>query len=194
MRRKPGEPPPVLASRTTVAVLVASVLIVAVSATLATALVFAGRSLRLPMIFGADGRRDDLTESATAVLEELPPEPWDGDQFLGMMRFDEHYLNENSALALEKVNFVSSEVESTRPKVVSVNPIDDFTWGAAARSAKTGDCFVMVVLLDREDPRRGSFRYERFSGGPCQGTLAVPERVTKSDWPSRGIPISGSVR
>ena len=60
-----------------------------------------------------------------------------------------------------RITYVSANVPSTRPDLVSVNPIDDYTWGAAARSVRDGRCHVIVIVSDRTNPKYGNTRYGR---------------------------------
>ncbi len=71
------------------------------------------------------------------------------------------------------VSYVPADVPSDGPLVVSVNPIDDFTWGAAALSARTGRCYLVVLVRD-QDPRYGHVRYGVLADGrPCKGSEAT---------------------
>ena len=64
-----------------------------------------------------------------ASLEVASPDPWRGDRFLGYSRFTAEELNRiEQGHDYRKIKYVEAEVESTDRTVVSVNPIDDFTW------------------------------------------------------------------
>ena len=79
------------------------------------------------------------------------------------------------------------DVPSTGPDVVSVNVVDDFTWGAAALSDQTDRCYVIVTAIDRDMPQFGGTRHGWLpKGEACLGASAVPARVTSSDWPDAG--------
>lgn len=77
-----------------------------------------------------------------------------------------------------------ADVPCTRPERISVNPIDDYTWGAAARSVRTGRCCVVVTVHDRDDPGRGTTRYGQLpEGAACLGSAAIPATATSTQWP-----------
>jgi hypothetical protein len=72
------------------------------------------------------------------------------------------------------VTYVPADVASDGPLVVSVNPIDDFTWGAAALSGRTGRCYLSVLVRDLENPRYGHIRDGILVDGlPCKGSEAT---------------------
>ena len=72
------------------------------------------------------------------------------------------------------VTYVPADVASDGPLVVSVNPIDAFTWGAAALSDRTGRCYLFVNVREPENPK---YRHSRFGvltdGRPCKGSEAT---------------------
>ena len=71
------------------------------------------------------------------------------------------------------VTYVPADVASDGPLVVSVNPIDDFTWSAAALSDRTGRCYLKVLVRD-QDPRNGHVRDGLVTDGrPCKGLEAT---------------------
>jgi hypothetical protein len=73
------------------------------------------------------------------------------------------------------INYVPAGVASDGPLVVSVNPIDDFMWGAAALSDGTQRCYLVVHVRERENPRYGHTRFGRLAEGlPCRGSEATP--------------------
>lgn len=83
----------------------------------------------------------------------------------------------------EEVRVVDAHTESTGNLVVSVNPIDQFTWSAVARSS-TGRCYALLLQSDRENPRFGTTYYERLpSGTPCKGERATPATVRDTEIP-----------
>jgi hypothetical protein len=73
------------------------------------------------------------------------------------------------------ITYVPADVPSDGPLVVSVNAIDDYTWGAAARSDRTGRCYLVVLVRERESPRYGHTRDGVLTDGlPCTGSAATP--------------------
>jgi hypothetical protein len=82
------------------------------------------------------------------------------------------------------IEYVAGDVPSTRPDVVSVNPIDAYTWGAAAYSVRAGRCYVILVALDLANPNYGNTYYGRLAPGvPCLGTAATRQSVTTTTEP-----------
>lgn len=126
---------------------------------------------------------------AQSSLENSTPAARDASgRFLGLRRFDAAELNRiGQGKQLRKLRFVGPDVPSTGPDVVSVNAIDDFTWGAAALSDQTDRCYVILEILDRDRPQFGTTRFDWLSKAePCTGASAIPDRVTGSDWPDSG--------
>ncbi len=81
------------------------------------------------------------------------------------------------------VRLVDARTESTGNLVVSVNPIDRFTWSAAARSSN-GRCYAILLQSDRENPRFGTTYYAKLpSGTPCKGEMATAETVRDTETP-----------
>ncbi len=77
-----------------------------------------------------------------------------------------------------------ADVPSTGPLVVSVNPIDDYTWGAAALSARTHRCYLVLYITDPTNLRHQTMHYGQLpEGAPCLGAAATPETVTSSRAP-----------
>ena len=72
------------------------------------------------------------------------------------------------------ITYVPADVASDGPLVVSVNPIDDFTWGAAAMSDRTQRCYLRVLVREPGNPRYGHTRFGRLAEGlPCRGSEAA---------------------
>lgn len=109
----------------------------------------------------------------------------DSGRFLGYGGFDAAELNRiHQGRELRTIRYVGPDVPSTGPDVVSVNVVDDFTWGAAARSEETEHCYLVLHVTDRERTDLGSAFFERLpKGEPCLGASAAPERVRASEWP-----------
>ena len=80
------------------------------------------------------------------------------------------------------LRFVAADQPSTGPLVISVNPIDDYDWGAVALG-KNGRCYAIVWAADRSNPRYGGERTGEIPRGqPCLGSAATPDRITASAW------------
>lgn len=126
---------------------------------------------------------------AQSSLEYSSPPARDASgRFLGFGRFDAAELNRiRQGKELRKLRFVGPDVPSTGPAVVSVNVIDDFTWGAAALSDQNDRCYLVVRAIDRDKPQFGGTQHGWLpKGEPCVGAAAVPARVTLPDWPDAG--------
>ncbi|MDQ4091163.1 MAG: hypothetical protein M3163_12795 [Actinomycetota bacterium] len=123
---------------------------------------------------------------AQSILEySLPSARDDSGRFLGYSRFDAAELNRiQQAKDPFTIRYVGPDVPSTGPDVVSVNVVDDFTWGAAALSNRTDRCYLILLVTDREGPQYTKRLFDRPpKDEPCLGASAVPERVRASDWP-----------
>jgi hypothetical protein len=65
--------------------------------------------------------------------------------------------------------------------MISVNPIDDYTWGAAAYSVRAGRCYLIVSMHDCDNPEYGSTMYGSLAPGEsCLGTKAIPANATSN--------------
>jgi len=126
---------------------------------------------------------------AQSSLEYAWPTSRDSSgRFLGYSRFDAAELNRiQQGKDLRDIRYVGPDVPSSGPDVVSVNVLDDFTWGAAALSDQTDRCYLLLKVTDRERPQFGTTLHGWLpKGAPCLGASAVPERVTGPDWPDAG--------
>lgn len=126
---------------------------------------------------------------AQSSLEIASPDPWlPSGAFGGYTRFTADELNRiKQGHDLRSIRHVPADQASTGPSVVSVNPIDDFTWGAAALSDETGRCYLTLVAHEHQRPEFGGTYYGWLAKNePCVGAKAVPDRVTSSDWPDAG--------
>jgi hypothetical protein len=121
---------------------------------------------------------------AQSALQWALPSVGDSGQLVGLTRFTAAELNRtHHGSQWGPITYVDADVPSTRPDEVSVNPMDDFTWGAAAYSVRTHRCYVVVVVTDRENPQYGSTFYgELPEGARCIGRNATPE-TARSDSP-----------
>jgi|SRR5579862_4246704 len=81
------------------------------------------------------------------------------------------------------ITFVEPDIPSTRPDVVSVNPIDEYTWGAAAYSWQTGRCYLILDALDPNGRFGNTFYGVLPEGAPCLGSAATRDIVKDSHWP-----------
>jgi hypothetical protein len=83
------------------------------------------------------------------------------------------------------ITFVPADVPSTRPNMVSVNPIDQYTWGdAAAYSVRTDRCYLILSTEDPLNPQYGNTYYGRLAqGASCVGLAATRQTVTSSTEP-----------
>jgi hypothetical protein len=133
-----------------------------------------------PFVSGFRGPPDGLTSLNIA----LPP-PWTNSyDFIGLTYFTADELNRinNRANNGTRLTYVSADVPSASPTVVSVHPIDDYTWGAAALSLR-GDCLLILNIHNRENPRYGNTFYAWYPrGSPCVGSVATPETVRQTIW------------
>ena len=81
------------------------------------------------------------------------------------------------------ITYIPANEPSTGPQVISVNPIDEHTWGAAALSLR-GYCDLILTTANPDD--RGTPRpYRTYygvlpQGEPCLGTAATRETVTST--------------
>lgn len=130
-------------------------------------------------------------------LEWGTPIPFVNGYYVGLSRYTADEMNRlrtapsptpyqirGGRLEAETFTYVPADVDSSGPLVVSVNVIDDYTWGAAALSDQSQRCYLILGRRDRADPSKGVTHYGRLpAGGPCRGTAARPETVTESRWP-----------
>lgn len=76
-------------------------------------------------------------------------------------------------------SYLESSQPSSGPKVVSVNAIDEFTWGAAAKSNEDGICYLILIIRDPADPTSSkALRRELTKGSPCLGSAANPKDIS----------------
>jgi hypothetical protein len=76
-----------------------------------------------------------------------------------------------------KIRFVAADRPSTGNLVVSVHPIDHFTWAATAL-ASNGRCYAVLVAHNRTHPKYGTTHEARFPRGtPCKAELATRASV-----------------
>lgn len=126
---------------------------------------------------------------AASALDWAVPDPWTSSgAYLGMGRYTAAELNRmHWGSRWATIDYVPADVPSTRPDQVSVNPIDNYTWGAAAYSVRTHRCYLILTTHDRVNPGYGTTYYGRLpSGDPCLGAEAKPGTVTSEHPPPAG--------
>jgi hypothetical protein len=137
--------------------------------------------LAIVMVIGCGDHGPPYAESA---LQWAVPNPWMSDgRYIGMTHFTAAELNRiHQGSKWGPINFVDADVPSTRPDQISVNAIDDNTWGAAAYSVRAKRCYLIVTVGDRTDHRYGSTFYGRLpAGATCVGLAATPANATSKD-------------
>jgi hypothetical protein len=124
--------------------------------------------------------------SAESALLWAAPNPWDASgRFTSLRHFSAAELNHlHAGDQLGPIRFVAADVASTRPDVVSVNPIDDATWGAASYSVRAHRCYLMLVVAEPGHPASTSVLFGRLpDGAACVGLAATPKQVRSQDLP-----------
>lgn len=124
--------------------------------------------------------------SAESALLWAAPDPWSGGQYMGLRHFSAAELNRlHAGRQWGPIRFVPANVASTRPDIVSVNPIDDSTWGAAAYSVRDHRCYLMVLVAEPGQTGAASVLFAQLpDGSPCLGSAATPSRVKSTDLPT----------
>lgn len=126
-------------------------------------------------------------EFASNTLFNVSPPVWDDSQFLGLDRFTADEMNRLHPEIEEGFNetryrYVSADLPSTGPLVVSVNPIDRFTWGAAVLSDRDDHCYLQVSIHETENPQYGETRWGVLPRGrACVASAATPSRVRSTE-------------
>ena len=122
------------------------------------------------------------------VLTWVRPSGWDGEVYVGLDTKDAAALTAAGEHRKwpeygEQVRLVPGDELSTGNLVVSVQPIDRFTWAAVALSS-SGRCYATLARDDPENPKNGSTYFARFPPGtPCKGTSATVDSVRSVDIP-----------
>jgi hypothetical protein len=123
-------------------------------------------------------------DGLSALNIALPP-PWTSTyEFIGLTHFTADELNRINLGSKypRQLTYVTADVPSTSPDVVSVNPIDDYTWGAAVLSLR-GDCLLILNTHKPENPKHGDAFYGWYPrGAPCLGSAATQETVRQTIW------------
>ncbi len=123
---------------------------------------------------------------AEGALSWSHPDPRTGmNPSLGEMQWTAEELNRvHQGHEWGPITYVPAAVPSTRPDMVSVNPIDQYTWGAAAYSVRTNRCYLILTAHDLSSPQYGSTFYGRLAQrAPCVGLAATRQTVTSPTEP-----------
>ena len=119
--------------------------------------------------------------NAAGSLQFAVPQPTPGVE-LRLSEADAETLNRNrNGWKWRQLGYVPSHEPSTGPMVVSVNPIDDETWGAAALSLR-GHC-NLILVVNLPPPRQGGYVLYGIlpDGAPCVGSAANRDTATSRD-------------
>ena len=121
----------------------------------------------------------------SALLWSVPFPYTSSGQYIGMQHFTAEVLNRTKPAAQwGRIDYVPAAVPSTRPDMVSVNAVDDYTWGAAAFSVRTSRCYLILSSVDPTDTKFGNTFYGVLSAGSvCLGSAATPSGVTLASAP-----------
>jgi hypothetical protein len=121
----------------------------------------------------------------SALLWSVPDPRTGTDPTAGLAQFTAARLQRlHPGAEWGPIDYVPGDVRSTRPDMVSVNPIDRYTWGAAAYSVRAGRCYLILSADDPSNPRYGGTYYGRLpAGAPCVGAAATRQSVTSSNEP-----------
>jgi hypothetical protein len=123
---------------------------------------------------------------AESALQWATPDPKDQqDPSAGMLEFSATRLQQlKHGSVWGPIKYIAADVPSTRPDMVSVNPIDKYTWGAAAYSVRTARCYLILVAEDPNNPRYGATYYGRLpTGATCVASAASRATVTSTTEP-----------
>ena len=137
--------------------------------------------LRDPL--GIRGNLKAIGDHPSAPLLYALPDAWATGRFEALTTYDAERMNELRDGVGRDLLYVSAERPSLGPAVVSVNPIDSYTWGAASAS-KEGDCYLILLLHEPQDPRKidTRFAFVKDQGSGCLGAQATRESVQQREW------------
>lgn len=120
-------------------------------------------------------------------LEESIPVPWTSNgEYIPLTKFTPADLNGAQPWwDVRRRAYVPADIASDRSSVISINPIDDFTWGAAAFSNRRALCYLVLLAIDPNDPNHS----ETFYGilphrSKCFGSFARRDTVRSQRWVS----------
>ena len=124
-------------------------------------------------------------DAQDSLLFAMPSGRDSAGAYLGLDQFTADELDRiHEGMELRPLRFIGADMPSTGPDVVSVNPIDRYTWAAAALSSR-GICYAIVSAHDRANPNYGSTYFGRLPHeAACVGSAASPATVTGRDWPA----------
>lgn len=121
----------------------------------------------------------------SALLWSVPSPYTKSGQYTGMEYFTADVLNRTQPAAeWGRIDYVPAAVPSSRPDMVSVNPIDDYTWSAAAFSVRTSRCYLILSSIDSTNTSFGQTLYGVLPpGAKCVGLAATRTSVTLANEP-----------
>ena len=124
-------------------------------------------------------------DAQDSLLFAMPSGRDSAGAYVGLDRFTAAELNRiHEGVELRPLRFISADMSSTGPDVVSVNPIDRYTWAAVALSSR-GICYAILSVDDRANPNYGSTYFGRLPhAAACVGSAASPATVTGREWPA----------
>src|SRR5260370_28620850 len=133
----------------------------------------------------------------TATESLLTGSPQDSDRtgrFIGYSGFNAVELNivhPERGNQRTLIRYVEADQPSTGPLVVSVDPIDKFTWAAASLSRLTNRCFLIRWQLNRNNPQYGGTTFGALPAGaicsPSANTVANSSGDQWSSVPARQV-------
>jgi len=140
-------------------------------------LMIGGAALTVPVVVHIVAPGAPYAE--VVLLWALPDPQSSRDPQLGFTQFTAAELTAmHQGAQWGTITYVPADVPSTRPDMVSVNPIDTHKWGAAAYSSRAGACYMVLSVLDSLNPAKGHDYYGRLARGmPCVGSAATSETV-----------------
>src|SRR5260370_40166145 len=126
----------------------------------------------------------------TATESLLAGSPKDSDRtgrFIGYSGFNAVELNivhPERGNQRTLIRYVEADQPSTGPLVVSVDPIDKFTWAAASLSRLTNRCFLIRWQLDRNNPQYGGATFGALpAGANCRASAITVANTSGDHWP-----------
>ena len=96
-----------------------------------------------------------------------------------MTKFTAEYMNRANWGYYEgqRLVYLNRDQDSGNYRQISVNPIDEYTWGAATRGADD-ECYGILAAHDPTNPTYGYTRFTRFGKTEhCRGSMATPTTV-----------------
>lgn len=93
---------------------------------------------------------------------------------------EHHGYGSNSWGHITHITYVGAHEQSSGTYVVSVNPIDKYTWSAVARSSFTGTCYAVLWYSDPSNVEYGGTLYGQWDASqPCMASRATRATVTQ---------------